>query len=147
MATMARISRTMSRRLERRADSWFWKNVAAMVMVAGSARWRVGRGLELDLDCLLLLVRLGRGQLFGWLEAKVVAHQVARELLRGVVVGHHGVVEGLAREGDLVLRAGELLAHLHHVLVGFQIRIGLGHGEKERERTAQRGPRRFGQRA
>jgi hypothetical protein len=45
------------------------------------------------------------------------------------------------KEGDLVLGRGQLLAQLHHVLVGLEVGIGLG----QREEAAQgAGEKRFG---
>src|SRR6185312_13139725 len=40
---------------------------------------------------------------------------------------------GLAGKGHLVLRRGELFGELHHVLVGLEIRISLGHGHQPTE--------------
>ena len=47
------------------------------------------------------------------------------------------VVERLAREGDLVLGRAQFLADLHHVLVGLQIRVGLGQREQAAERAGE----------
>ena len=35
------------------------------------------------------------------------------------VVGHHGVVKGLASKGYPVFRAGHFFTELHHVLISF----------------------------
>ena len=54
-----------------------------------------------------------------------------------VVVAHDGVVVRLAGERHLVLRRGELLGQLHHVLVGLEIRIRLGQREQPAERATE----------
>jgi len=62
-------------------------------------------------------------------EAEHARDDAVREHFAAVVVAHDGIVERLAREGDLVLGRGQLFGELHHVLVGLEVRIGLGQRE------------------
>src|SRR5512141_3129885 len=104
--TASRNKATMVREL-RRATSW------------RSKKFMGGREerLELDLRRLAFLGRLrGLQELRGG-EAEHAGEDARREGFAPRVVFHHRVVEGLAREGDLVLRAGELLLQRQHVLV------------------------------
>ena len=71
------------------------------------------------------------------------AKMLRREHFAPVVVGHHRVVERLARERDLVLGRGQLLGELHHVLVGLEVRIGLGHRHQSAQRAVQHALRRW----
>ena len=75
-------------------------------------------------------------------EVEHAGEDAGREHLAPVVVGHHRVVEGLARERDPVLGGGQLLGELHHVLVGLEVRIGLGHRHQPAQRAIQRALRR-----
>ena len=60
-----------------------------------------------------------------------------REGLPVGVVDHHPIVIGLPRKGDPVFRRGQLLAQLHHVLIRFEVRVGLGQREQPTQRTDQ----------
>ena len=46
------------------------------------------------------------------------------------VVSHDGIIKALSRKGDTIFRGDEFFRNLHHVFVGFQIRIGF-HGDIE----------------
>ena len=76
---------------------------------------------------------------FGGLEAEHAGENHIREDLAGGVIGHDGVVVGLAGEADFVLGRGELLGELHHVLVGFEIGVLLGDDHEAGERAAEAG--------
>src|SRR5436190_24121611 len=93
---------------------------------------------ERDLGRLALFSRLGGLQELGGAEAECAGENVVRHGLALGVVLHHRVVIGLAREGDLVLGAGELLLQRKHVLVGLQVGILLEHRDQPAERAAQR---------
>src|ERR1043165_3491691 len=121
--TDRRNSSTITRVL-RRASCWCSKKFKG-----------VGEG---DLGRLALFGRLGGHEQLGRAEVEHAGEDaVGERLARGVVV-HHRVVERLAREGDLVLGAGELLLQREHVLVGFQVRVRLGEGEHLAEHAGQR---------
>src|SRR5580765_1410250 len=102
----------------RRATSWRSKKFMRASSRAQS---------ELDLRRLALLGRFGRLQELRGTEVEHAREEVARERLALGVVFHHRVVERLAREGDLVLGAGQLLLHLQDVLVRLEVRVGLEH--------------------
>jgi hypothetical protein len=70
-------------------------------------------------------------------EVEHAGDRVARELLDLGVIGHDAVVVELARERDLVLGRGELLLQCHHVLVGLEVGIVLGHGEQRAQRLGE----------
>jgi len=70
-------------------------------------------------------------------EVEEAGDHVVREILGGIVVPQHGVIERLARERDLVLGSGQLFLELDHVLAGLEIRIGLGQGKKPAESGRQ----------
>ena len=76
---------------------------------------------------------------FGGEEAEHAGENHVGENLAGGVVGHDGVVVGLAGEADFVLGRGELLGELHHVLVGFEIGVLLGDDHEAGERAAEAG--------
>jgi len=61
-----------------------------------------------------------------------------REALLVGVVGGGRVVERLAGERHLVFGGGELLAQLHHVLVGLEVRVGFHHREESPDGSRQR---------
>src|SRR4051812_27297470 len=103
--TASTYSTTIMREL-RRARSCCWK--------------KFKRALEGDLRRLALLGRLGRLEELGGGETEGPGeHTVGEGLALGVVLGDRVVVR-LAREGDLVLGAGELLLQREHVLVRLQ---------------------------
>src|SRR6185295_1231613 len=88
-------------RLLRRASCWC------------SKKFTLG---ELDLRRFALLLRLDHGEQLGRPEAEHAGEDhVGKGLALGVVL-HHRVVERLAREGDLVLGAGQLFLQRDHVL-------------------------------
>src|SRR5688572_14125088 len=109
-STATPYQRTSQREL-RRARSWCSKK----------SKLREG-----DLWRLAFFGRLGRLQQLGSVEAQRPGDDVVREGLALGVVFHHRVVERLAREGDLVLGAGELFLQRQHVLVRLEVGIGLG---------------------
>ena len=78
--------------------------------------------------------RLDLPQLSGLALASPATSMVGNVRLLGVVLCRDVVVE-LPREPDLVLRAGQLLLELQHVLVGLEVGIGSRSG-----RTAGRAP-------
>ena len=81
-------------------------------------------------------------------EAERPGEHEARERLDRVVVRQHGVVVDLARDGDAVLRLGELGLELPEVLVRLELRVRLGDGEEAAERGSEDslGLRRLGRR-
>src|SRR5882672_773415 len=93
---------------------------------------------ERDLRRLALFRRFGRGEQLGRPEVEHAGEDAVGEGLALGVVVHHRVVERLAREGDLVLRAGEFLLQREHILVGLQVRVGLGEGEHLTEHAGKR---------
>src|SRR5690606_18675598 len=106
---------TTSRTVLRRAMSWERKK-------------SMQPALERDLGCRLYLGAVLELQQTGIMAmAEQAGHCHRREGLAVSVVGHYLIVERLPGEGDLVLRARELLAQLHHVLIGLQIRVGFHH--------------------
>ena len=75
----------------------------------------------------------------GGQEAKHAGENHVGENFAGCVVGHDGVVVGLAGEADFVLGRGELLGELHHVLVGLEVGVLLGDDHEAGERAAEAG--------
>ena len=73
----------------------------------------------------------------GRLEVEHAGDDHRGEGLAPGVVEHHRVVIGLPGEGDLVLGGGQFLLQGQHVLVGLQVGIGLGHGEKPAQHAGQ----------
>src|SRR5262245_33476880 len=122
-STAAAKSTTISRVL-RRASAWCSKKVRAELR-------------ERDLRRLALLGRLGRLQQLGGAEAEGPGEDIVRERLALGVVLHHRVVERLAREGHLVLGAGELLLQPEHVLVGLEVGVLLEHREQAAEQIGR----------
>src|SRR5512138_2910359 len=100
-ATASRKSRTITR-LARRATLWCSKKF---------------KRLERDLRRFALFGRFGGGEQLRRREAEEAGEEIVGEGLALGVVLHHRIVERLAREGDLVLGAGELLLQREHVLV------------------------------
>ncbi len=70
-------------------------------------------------------------------EAERACDEGAWDRLDRIVVGQHRVVVDLARDGDPVLRLGDLALELPEVLVGLQLRVRLGHGEEASERLTE----------
>ena len=68
-----------------------------------------------------------------------VGDEVARKHFAVGVVSHHGIVVGLAREGDFVFRRGQFLGELHHVLIRLQVGILLADHHQAAQRAAQAG--------
>src|SRR5690606_29010762 len=99
MPTTARPNSTSKRVDTRRACAWRSKKFTSEL----DLRCRADLGLLVGRD-----LEQGRG-----LEPEVVGDQAGREHLATVVVGHHAVVERLARERDLVLGTRQLLGQLH----------------------------------
>src|SRR5690606_18134484 len=69
-------------------------------------------------------------------EREAPGDHVGRERLDLRVVGVDGVVVVLPRVGDAALGAGQLLLQVEEVLVGLQVRVGLGEGEDGLQRPA-----------
>ena len=76
---------------------------------------------------------------FGGLESEHAGENHVRENFAGGVIGHDGVVVGLAGEADFVFGRGEFLGELHHVLVGFKVGILLGDDHEAGEGAAEAG--------
>jgi len=101
--------------------------------------WRFGPAiLELHLRRLALGGILDLEEL-GWREIEHPGNHARRENLPLRVVGHHGVVVGLPRKGDLVLRRGEFLLESHHILVGLEVGISFGNHHKAAESPREAG--------
>src|SRR5688572_23859118 len=106
IAATARTNIRISRLDWRRA--WSWRSKKFMrVRAPENARPVAGRarGSEGNLG-RFALGRLGDLEQGGGDEAEHAGEEVRREHLALVVVGHHAVVVGLAREGDAVLGRG-----------------------------------------
>src|SRR5467141_4938755 len=86
-----------------------------VVRRACSCRSKKSKLAERDLRHPALLRRLGRLQELRGGEAERPGEQVVREGFPARVVFHRRVVVGLAREGDPVLGAGQLLLQAEHV--------------------------------
>ena len=71
-------------------------------------------------------------------EAQGLGEQHGREGLACGIVLRRRVVEEAARRRDLVLQVGQLALQLLEVLVGLQVRIGLGQREELPQRALQR---------
>src|SRR5471030_269552 len=95
---------------------------AARAVGARRNPWREAGALEADLRSLALLGRFDRLQQLRGSEAERAREEIARKGLAPGAVLHHRVVEGLAREGNLVLGARELLLQREHVLVRLEVR-------------------------
>src|SRR5687767_13044079 len=63
------------------------------------------------------LLGLADLEVLGSFEAEIVGNQIAGEVLAGVVVAEHGVIERLASERNFVLRRRQLFLQLKHVLI------------------------------
>src|SRR5688572_32947659 len=120
-STATAYQRTSQREL-RRARSWC------------SKKFKLREG---NLRRLALFGRFGRLQQLGGVEAERPGDDAGREGLALDVVFHHRVVVRLAREGDLVLGAGELFLQRQHVLVRLEVGVGLGEGEQAPEHAAE----------
>src|SRR5690606_31169779 len=94
-----------SRRESRRACACAPKKSIPAFSCAGSG--------EAHLRGFTLLGRRAVEHLRG-LEAEPAGNDGIGEHLARVVIAHHRVVEGLAREGDAILGGGELFGELHH---------------------------------
>src|SRR5512139_4120523 len=109
---------TTSRLVERRATSWCSKKSTAARVSRRGRGWRPPPtsppSSELHFHRATLLVALGGLQQFRRREREHAGDDVRGELLRRRVVAHHGVVEGLAGERDLVLGARQFFGELHH---------------------------------
>src|SRR5258708_15476105 len=125
IATTESVKRATITQVLRRASAWCSKKFKLLLG-------------ERNLRRLALFRRLGRLQQLGRAEAEHAGEDVAGEGFALRVVGHHRIVERLAREGDLVLGAGELLLQREHVLVRLQVRVGLGEREHAAEHTGER---------
>src|SRR5690554_754666 len=125
MPTTASANHSTSQRVPRRARSWAPKKSMANPSAAEIDLHRGTRGSVLHLPLL------------GGAEAEGVGDDAVREGLALDVVGRDRVVEGLAGEADAVLGAGQFLLQQRHVLVGLQIRIGLGEREEAPQRAAE----------
>src|SRR5688572_16557706 len=128
IAITARMNRSTIQRDCRRVAAWRAKK--SMVS-------RPCRSGEAHLRHFALLGGFDLEQLGGQ-EREHAGDDAAREHLAAVVVAQDGVVEGLAREGDLVLGRRQLLGKLHHVAVRLEVRVGLRQREKPAERAGQR---------
>src|SRR3954471_12381866 len=119
IAATARRKRHTITRLFRRASCWCSKNETRFICMAqarpGTSRGRLG---QRDLGRLALVGRFGGLQELGRTEPHRAGEGHLGEGLAPCVVLHHRVVVRLAREGDLVLGAAELLLQAEHVLVG-----------------------------
>ena len=94
--------------------------------------------LERDFRCGLNLSAVFKFQQAGVVAvAKATGEQYWGEGLLVGVVGGHGIVKGLAGKGYFILGSGQLFRDLHHVLIGFEIRIGFHHYIEAAHRLSQ----------
>src|SRR4051794_33672247 len=107
MEPTARTNRNTISAVWRRACSWRSKKSMALETPGEMLALR-----ERDFHRLALFRRLGRLEKRRLPELAETGDEVVREALDRGVVAHHRVVVGLARERDLVLRAGQLFRDL-----------------------------------
>src|SRR4249919_2946086 len=136
MPMTANANNTTSRTDARRAAAWCSKKFMAPCSPAQGGR-RNASELHLRRGAHLSLVDGRDLQQRGRSELEHAGDDARREHLAPVVVAHHGIVERLAGERDLVFGRGQFLGQLHHVLVGLEVRIGLRHRHQSPERTVQ----------